>query len=195
LLVPRAAVLQVPLDAPAWVLNPFTVRAFNTAYYGKQLEKFKKFRSHYRPFFYPLDAVHNWNRIYGKRGFFQFQCVVPETENNRAIREILAAIVRSQGASFLAVIKRFGAVESPGMLSFPRPGITLCLDFPNQGEVSMRMMRELDRMTREAGGAQYPAKDATMAPESFRQYYPRVEEFARYRDPRYSSSLWRRLMD
>jgi FAD/FMN-containing dehydrogenase len=190
-----AALLSVPFDAPSWALNSYSVKAFNAAYYGKQFEKIKKFRSHYRPFFYPLDAVQHWNRIYGTRGFFQYQCVVPEEHNNRAIRSILNSIVQSRGASFLAVLKRFGEIESPGMLSFPRPGITLCLDFPNHGDVSLEFMRELDRMTREVGGAQYPAKDATMAPQSFRQYYPRLREFEQYRDPRYSSSLWRRLME
>lgn len=193
--ISRNSLLRVPFNAPPWTLNPFTVKAFNAVYYGKQLEKIKKFRSHYRPFFYPLDAVHDWNRIYGKAGFYQFQCVVPEDHNNRAIRSILRAVVESKGASFLAVLKRFGDMPSPGMLSFPRPGITLCLDFPNQGAFSRRFMQDLDQMTREEGGALYPAKDATMASSSFKQYYPRLQEFVQYRDPGYSSSLWRRLME
>lgn len=194
--IPRSKLsIKAPFDAPSWALNPLTVRAFNACYYGKQREKIKKFCSRYQPFFYPLDSVQDWNRIYGSRGFFQFQCVVPEDHNNRAIRQILKAIVDSGRASFLAVLKRFGDVPSPGMLSFPRPGITLCLDFPNQGEATTELLRGLDTMTRDTGGAQYPAKDATMAPESFRQYYPRLSDFMKYRDPGCSSSLWRRLME
>ena len=191
----KKPLVSVPLDAPDFALSNLTVRAFNTLYYNKQFEKVKRTRSRYEPFFYPLDSVHQWNKIYGKRGFFQFQCVVPEKENNKAIREILSAIVASGKGSFLAVLKEFGEIESPGMLSFPRPGITLCLDFPNEGASTLELMRRLDTMTREAGGAMYPAKDAAMSPESFKRYFPRLEEFKKFKDPRFSSSLWRRLTE
>src|SRR5262249_28535850 len=93
----------------------------------------------------------------------------------------------------LAVLKEFGGLASPGLLSFPRKGVTLCLDFPNRGSSTVSILSELDRMTRERGGAIYPAKDATMAPESFKEDYPRLKQFKEFIDPRFSSSLWRRL--
>ncbi|RIL04554.1 MAG: FAD-binding oxidoreductase, partial [Proteobacteria bacterium] len=147
----------------------------------------------YRPFFYPLDSVSNWNKIYGKRGLIQFQCVVPKTDDNRPISEILGVVVETGRASFLAVLKEFGTIASPGLLSFPRPGITLCLDFPMEGEVTVNLMKRLDEMTREFGGAIYPAKDAFMSAHSFEQYFPALPEFERLIDPKFSSSFWRRV--
>lgn len=186
----RAPKLAVPIDFPGWVLNPLTVRAFNFLYYNKQLERSVSSNVDYNPFFYPLDSVRDWNRIYGRRGFLQFQCVVPGFEE---VREILSIVVESKRASFLAVMKEFGNLPSPGMLSFPRRGVTICLDFPFQGESTLNLMSCLDGVVRRSGGAQYPAKDACMAPESFKQYFPRWQEFGRYVDPAFSSSFWRRV--
>ena len=190
---PRESLFTVPFDFPALALNRLSIGLFNTLYYNKQRRKIVKSLVHYNPFFYPLDAVLEWNRIYGKRGFLQYQCVVPQDGNNAAIRRVLGAIVDSGRASFLAVIKEFGSIKSPGMLSFPRPGVTICLDFPFQGQATMELFARLDRMVCEAGGAMYPAKDACMSAESFAKYYPRLEEFRRYVDPRFSSSFWRRV--
>lgn len=185
--------LTVPFDFPGWFLNKATVKAFNCFYYGKQRSEARKFRCHYNPFFYPLDAVANWNRIYGRRGLFQFQCVVPSSSDQRAIKTVLQAIVNSGRASFLAVVKEFGEIESPGLLSFPRPGVTLCLDFANQGQVSMRLIKDLEHLVRSLDGALYPAKDACMDPDSFRAFYPSWRRFAKFVDPRFSSSFWRRV--
>src|SRR5690606_24487843 len=112
--------------------NALTVRAFNAAYYRKQLRKVQAGLLPYEPFFYPLDAIAKWNRVYGKRGFFQYQCVVPTGTDH--MRRILTTIARSAEGSPLVVLKTFGELTSPGMLSFPRPGVTLALDFPNRGE-------------------------------------------------------------
>ncbi len=191
---PRKLPLMVPVDFPSFALNSVTVKAFNHLYYGKQRRREVRSVTHYDPFFYPLDAIHRWNRIYGKRGFLQFQCVVPPTDGHRPIREILQTIVSSGQASFLAVLKEFGTVPSPGMLSFPRPGVTLALDFAFQGQSTLALFQRLDAYVREVGGALYPAKDACMGPENFRCYYPRWQEFSRYIDPRFSSSFWRRVM-
>ena len=90
---------------------------------------------------------------------------------------------------FLSVLKTFGDIPSPGWLSFPRQGVTLAMDFANRGEKTWRLVEELDRLTREAGGAVYPAKDARMSPESFAAYFPKREQFARYIDPGFSSSF------
>ncbi|MCB0320435.1 MAG: FAD-binding oxidoreductase, partial [Bdellovibrionales bacterium] len=187
-------ILQVPFDFPGWALNSLSLKAFNTAYFHKQLRREKIADVHYRPFFYPLDSVLHWNRIYGKRGFLQFQCVVPRTPENSPIRTLLQRVSRYGKASFLAVIKQFGGIESPGMLSFPRPGITLCLDFPFDGQRTINLFRELEEDVREFGGALYPAKDACMSGESFRAFYPRWREFSEFIDPHFSSSFWRRVI-
>jgi FAD/FMN-containing dehydrogenase len=190
---PQRAPLGVPCDLPSFALNPLSMRLFNTAYYNRQWRKDRPAIQHYEPFFYPLDGVHRWNRIYGKRGFFQYQLVVPMTDGGAALREIFQRIARSRRASFLAVLKTFGEIRSPGLLSFPRPGITLALDFPNEGAATLALMRELDAIVFEAHGALYPAKDARMSAALFERSYPQLAEFERWIDPRFSSSLWRRL--
>jgi FAD/FMN-containing dehydrogenase len=106
---------------------------------------------------------------------------------------MLERISHSGQASFLAVLKQFGDLASPGMMSFPRPGVTLALDFPNRGAVTASLFAELDAIVREAGGAIYPAKDARMRGEDFRRFYPQWEQFAHWRDPQCSSSFWRRV--
>lgn len=190
---PKRALLMMPFDAPSFALNPFTVRAFNTAYFHKQVAARKRCLVHYDPFFYPLDGVAGWNRIYGKRGLFQFQCVVPKSPAHAGIRRVLQMVVDSQRASFLTVIKEFGTIASPGMLSFPRPGVTVCLDFPDQGKATRKLLSDLETLTRDLGGALYPAKDACMSRQGFSQYYGKWPEFAEFIDPRFSSNFWRRV--
>lgn len=185
--------IRMPLNAPSRTLNFLTVKAFNFLYYHKQLRRITKTTGHYRPFFYPLDALFEWNRLYGKNGFYQYQLVVPYKDDQTPIREILKIVSRSGQSSFLAVLKTFGTVPSPGWLSFPREGVTLALDFPNQGEKTRVLFKELDRIVREAGGALYPAKDALMSAEDFQSYYPRWKEFLALKDPLFSSSFWRRV--
>lgn len=187
--------LRVPLDAPAWALNRLTVQAFNALYWRQQRRPVVQKRVHYEPFFYPLDAVGGWNRLYGRRGFFQYQFVVPFEHGAEATREILRRIAHSGEASFLAVLKTFGDVPSPGLISFPMPGITLALDFPNRGERTRRLFRDLDRLVREAGGRLYPAKDACMTAEDFRAFYPAWTRFSEFVDPAFSSSFWRRVTE
>src|SRR5947209_1031286 len=185
--------LVVPFDFPAFVLNTFTVKAFNELCYHSQLSKRVHKIVPYEPFFYPLDSIHKWNRMYGKRGFLQYQFVVPFEDGFAAMREILGRIRRSGEGSFLTVLKTFGDVQSPGMLSFPRPGLTLALDFAYDGPKTLQLLDELDELVRERGGAVYPAKDARMSAENFQVYFPRWQEFARYVDPHFSSSFWRRV--
>jgi len=183
--------LRVPFDAPGFLLNRITVAAFNSLYYKMQVRAAKGFTL-YEPFFYPLDAVSNWNRIYGRRGFLQYQCVLPYAAEG-APEEILGRIKLSRLVPTLAVIKTFGDTVSPGMLSFPRPGITLAIDFPFLGERTLKLLEELDDVTRRAHGAVYPAKDACMSAQSFQAYFPQWKEFARFIDPQFSSSFWRRV--
>jgi FAD/FMN-containing dehydrogenase len=185
--------LRFPCDAPSWLLNPLSIRLFNTLYFHRQVRRVARARVRLGPFFYPLDVVSDWNRAYGRAGLFQYQCAVPPAAMREAIRALLEEIARSRQASFLAVLKTFGELTSPGMLSFPRPGATLSLDFANRGETTLALFRRLDAIVREAGGALYPAKDACMTGEQFRRQYPAWEEFARHVDPRFSSSFWRRV--
>ncbi|MGH9906766.1 MAG: FAD-binding oxidoreductase [Pyrinomonadaceae bacterium] len=188
----QGPMVSLPFHAPNWLLNAFTSKTMNEFYYYLQSRGPKSGLLHYEPFFYPLDAVLNWNRIYGKRGFFQYQCVIP-FERREAIDEILNRTERAGEPAVLAVLKTFGDVKSPGMLSFPRPGVTLAVDFPNRGERTLRLLEELDEVTRSARGAVYPAKDARMSAKSFQTYFPEWRAFQRFVDPRFSSSFWRRV--
>ena len=182
-----------PLDAPSLLLNRFTVGAFNEAYFRRNAAKAGKSVQHYGPFFYPLDAIHNWNRLYGSRGMFQYQCVVPPGEAPTAVAALLREIAGAGQASFLAVLKTFGDRASPGLLSFPRPGATLALDFPNRGGDTLALMARLDAIVMEAGGALYPAKDGRITPDMFRRSFPRWQEFLPHKDPRMESDFWRRV--
>lgn len=185
--------LMVPFNAPNFLLNSFTIRAFNVCYYHRQWQKIERKQVHYAPFFYPLDSILEWNRIYGKRGFFQYQFVVPYEKDSGPIREILDRIARSKMGSFLAVLKTFGAIASPGILSFPRPGITLALDFPNQGKRSLDLFAQMDDIVANHQGVVYPAKDARMSARHFQQFFPRWKELLSFQDPQFSSSFWRRV--
>jgi hypothetical protein len=131
--------------------------------------------------------------MYGKRGFFQYQCVVPHSDGGNAIRQILECISKSGKGSFLAVLKTMGNVNSPGILSFPREGVTLALDFANHGEKTHMLFADLDEIIKVAGGALYPCKDARMSPEMFRFSYAEWKIFEKYIDPKFSSSFWRRV--
>ncbi|EDY17262.1 FAD linked oxidase domain protein [Chthoniobacter flavus Ellin428] len=185
--------LGVPVEFPDFALNQYSIQAFNTLYYAKALEAFSRKIVHYDPFFYPLDAVNHWNRIYGRRGFFQYQFVIPFSGDRKVIREIFQRIAASGQGSFLAVLKTFGERRSPGMLSFPAPGLTLALDFANQGWETLSLFNELDQVVLATGGRIYPAKDARMPARVFQECYPRWEEFRQYIDPAFSSSFWRRV--
>lgn len=184
---------RVPADAPAGLLNRVTLGAFNEVYYRAQLATRRRMTVPYPGFFFPLDVLGDWGRLYGARGFVQYQCVVPEADGGGPIRTIFERIARSGEPASLAVLKRFGGARSPGMLSFPRAGITLAVDFPVRGPATFALLDDLDAVVREAGGAVYPAKDARMSPESFRAFFPGLDRFRPYQDPKFSSSLWRRV--
>lgn len=188
----RGAGPRVPFDLPTRTLNRATVSAFN-ALYDWAGRRHRSGLVEFDPFFFPLDGVRDWNRIYGPAGLLQFQCVVPHAVARDSIRELLRIVAAAGTASFLAVLKAFGDVPSPGMLSFPRPGVTLAMDFPNRGEETFRLFAQLEALVRSGGGAMYPAKDARMARESFAAFYPRLDEFRRHVDPAFSSSFWRRV--
>jgi FAD/FMN-containing dehydrogenase len=179
-------------NLPVAPFSPFltrpTIRAFNAAYFHGTARP-KPHSVNYDPFFYPLDAVANWHAVYGRRGFLQYQFVIPERAGMQPVAEILKRL----GDSPLAVIKKFGAVESPGLLSFPLHGTTVSMDFPARDKL-LPLLESCDAIVEAAGGRVYPAKDSRMAPERFRRFFPQWQELQRHADPRFSSSFWRRVM-
>lgn len=185
--------LIFPFDAPGFALNSLSVSTFNTLFFHKQIHKRVVSLQDYEPFFYPLDKVLHWNRMYGKRGLLQFQYVIPWEHAREGTVAILKEVAKSGLASFLAVLKAFGDVPSPGLMSFPKPGITLALDFPIKPGKSFPLFERLADMTLEFGGRLYPAKDAAMTARQFQAFYPQWQHFARYRDPLLTSSFWERV--
>jgi L-gulonolactone oxidase len=184
---------KLPFPVPGGLLNPLTLKAFNALYDGLQRARPRRSTEHYASVFHPLDGVDGWNRLYGKAGFHQYQCVTPEG-SEAAIRELLTVISQSGEGSFLAVLKAFGARPSPGLLSFPMAGYTLALDFRNRGAETLRLLDRLDRIVSEAGGRLYPAKDARMGRAMFEAGYPQLDAFRRFRDPLCQSDFARRMM-
>jgi hypothetical protein len=132
--------------------------------------------------------------MYGPKGFYQYQCVIPRDAGEAAVAALLAEAARSGEGSFLTVLKTFGDREPVGLMSFPLPGVTLALDFPNRGERTERLFRRLDAIVHEARGRLYLAKDARMPRDLFEAGYPRLSEFRKFRDPGISSGLSRRLI-
>jgi FAD/FMN-containing dehydrogenase len=183
----------IPFTPPFSVVNEWSLPPLNALYYHRQLRNRVRSLSGYEPFFYPLDGILNWNRLYGPSGFLQYQCVVPTGHGPRVIRALLQRISRANAGSLVSVLKVFGDKPSPGWLSFPRPGVTLALDFPHRGARTLSLLEELDDLVAEAGGAVYPAKDARMTAERFQQFFPDWERLREYVDPAFSSNLWRRV--
>ena len=185
---------SIPLQPPFSLINSLTLKPLNRTYFN--LKKYHASRQimHYEPFFYPLDTIQHWNRIYGPKGFYQYQSVVPREVGHDAVQAMIHEIAQSGTGSCLAVLKTFGSPESLGMLSFPRKGVTLALDFPNKGHQTLRLFERLDAIVAEAKGRIYPAKDARMPKALFEAGYPRLTKFLHYRDLGISSAMSRRLM-
>jgi FAD/FMN-containing dehydrogenase len=187
--------LSIPFTPPISLVNKVTLDRFNSGYFHSQKRAAGKGIAHYREFYYPLDGVRDWNRIYGPRGFFQYQSVIPMTDSAEATSEMLSIIKKSGQGSFLAVLKTFGERPPSGLLSFARGGVTLALDFPNRGDKTEKLMSALDRVVSEAGGTLNPSKDARMSREMFQAGFPGVGQFARFRDPKIVSDFSRRVID
>lgn len=184
--------LNVPVEFPFSLVNPMSLWGFNQLYFLKNKAE-KQYYSHYRPYFYPLDSIQNWNRIYGHKGFYQYQCVLPPETERDGIQEILNQIQKTGQGSFLAVLKSFGNIPSLGMLSFPRQGTTLALDFPNKGQTTLDLLSRLDNIVLACKGALYPAKDARMSKQLFESGYTQLEQFVPHIDEKFSSHFWQRL--
>lgn len=186
---------SIPFLLPSGLLNRRIARAFNALYYARHRDGVECVD--YDRFFYPLDGVDHWNRIYGRRGFVQYQALFPPETAYRGLRRLLETIADSGEAAFLAVLKSSGPA-TPGMLSFLYPGTTIALDLPNTGESLRRLVRQLDNLVLDHGGRVYLAKDALSGREAIAAMYPRLDEFRAVKnrvDPqgRFSSSQARRL--
>lgn len=185
--------LSLPFDLPGFAMGSGSVSAFNALYRRLAARKRDRRTDPYETVLYPLDAISGWNRMYGRDGFYQYQCVIPAAAP-AAVAELLATIAGQREGSFLNVLKTFGPRPSPGLLSFPMEGTTVALDFPNHGRTTLAFLDRLDAITRSAGGRLYPAKDSRMSPATFAAGYPLLDEFRRHVDPAFSSSFWRRVM-
>ena len=170
----RGMKVGVPFTFPNFALNPLSMKAFNFLYYNKTRAGVHQRITPYNGFFYPLDAVNDWNRIYGKRGFTQYQFVIPKEAGREGMKTILKRITESGLGSFLAVLKLFGEQES--FMSFPMAGYTLALDFPITVK-AMELFKELDAMVVDYGGRLYLAKDARMTAETYEKTYPNARAF------------------
>ncbi|MCZ6678501.1 MAG: FAD-binding oxidoreductase [Candidatus Poribacteria bacterium] len=192
----RAKRLRVPLDFQAFAINPRVVSEFNGWYYHRVPTGARERLVPLERFFYPLDAVLDWNRVYGRRGFYQFQCVLPDAASAVGIPRLLEEISCSRSASFLAVLKTLGS-EGRGYLSFPIRGYTLALDFPRRPGTE-ELLARLERITLDNGGRIYLAKDSRLSPLAFEAMYPKLEAFRAVLDEidpqaRMRSDLARRL--
>lgn len=171
--LPKKKQITFPFNLPSWVLNSFTVKAFNFLYYSKNTKKEINNVVSYEPFFYPLDAILHWNRGYGKKGFVQYQFVLP-LEAKQGLIEVLQRISDKGLGSFLAVLKVFGNQQS--IISFPKEGYTLALDFPVRSGL-FEFLDELDQVVLKYGGRLYMSKDARMKPEVLAAGYPELNKF------------------
>ena len=187
--------LSIPFPLPISLVNKVSLDLFNSAYFAMQKRSAGKSVQHYTEFYYPLDGVGNWNRIYGPRGFLQYQSVIPMEDAEAVTDEMLNLIKRSGQGSFLAVLKTFADRKPAGLLSFARHGVTLALDFPNRGEKTAELFAKLDRLVLEAGGTLNPTKDALMTRAMFKAGYPNLPEFLKHRDPAFVSDFSLRVID
>lgn len=169
----KDAFLGMPCDMPSWCLNKYTIQVFNSLYYNKQLKDEAREMVHYDSFFYPLDGIRNWNRMYGSDGFTQYQFVIPKGAGKEGLTEILEMIAESKQGSFLAVLKVFGK-GNKNYLSFPMEGYTLALDFKLNSKV-YELLERLDSIVARYGGRLYLSKDVRMSEDMFKSGYPQWE--------------------
>ncbi len=188
---PRQSV-SVPIEPPGFLLNRHTVGAFNRLYHLAHRRQSTRTKP-YAAFLYPLDAIGRWNRLYGRNGFWQYQCVVPAATMRDAIPALLGEISTDGEGSFLAVLKTCGAIGSPGMLSFPMYGATLAVDFRNRGARTLALMSRLDAIVAAAAGRLYAAKDGRIPKAMWDAGYPGLEAFTSHIDRRCRSDFWRRV--
>jgi FAD/FMN-containing dehydrogenase len=187
--------MTFPFTPPFSLINRATLGLLNNAYFLLGVATKGKKTISYEPFFYPLDGIRHWNRAYGPKGFFQHQCVLPEATARLALQELLAAIRKAKAGSLLAVLKTTGERELPGLLSFGMKGVTLALDFPNQGSKTRKLLATLEEIVLKHGGRLNPSKDATMKPETFKTGYPNLGKFLKQKDQGITSLFFERVIE
>lgn len=188
----RPPLATMPINAPNWLITNGVTKLFNILYYHRIFTKEGQRTVHYDPFFYPLDIIQHWNRLYGSRGFQSYQCVVPHSNGPATIRRILTTLHQNSLYSPLTVLKIFGDKPSPGLLSFPLPGLNILFDFPNTTRLQ-QVLPQLDKLVIQAGGRVNPIKDAHLSAADFQTMFHNWHELDQYRDPAFSSSFWRRV--
>lgn len=188
----RTSRLNVPANAPEFLLNVPAMRLFNLFEWTRHSSN-ETDSLHYDEFLFPLDKLLSWNKLYGKRGFFQHQSVIPDGAALQTIDQLLKLASLRKQPCFFAVMKRLGKKVSPGILSFPRAGVTIALDFPNRGAETVNLLHEMYDIVVAAGGRIYPAKDSCMTPRHFQQSFPDWKAVCDFKDPQISSNFWRRV--
>ncbi len=187
----NAKKLNVPFVFPSWALNSVSVTAFNQLYYHRIREKISHEKVDIDTFFYPLDAVQNWNRIYGANGFTQYQCILPKAQSYEGLQEILTTIALSQKGSFLAVLKLYGKANK-NWLSFPMEGYSLALDFKIEPAL-FTLLDALDAIVLRYGGRLYLSKDVRVSKETFEQGYPDIDRFRALRKEQKMDQIFQSL--
>ncbi len=190
LLLPQKRKLGVPSFFPGFLLNFLTIKLFNLLFYHKHVPKTKNRLVTYDSFFYPLDCIRNWNRLYGKKGFTQYQMVLPIEQSREGFTKILTLIAQNKIGAFLSILKTFG--EQDGVLSFPQRGYTLTLDIPIS-QKAFNFMDRLDKVVLDFGGRLYLTKDVRMKKDMFRQSYTNSEKFIQYKHEIDKNNLFQSL--
>ena len=182
----------LPLVQRFSLVNNITINLLNNFYFWANKNNAIK-KQHYRSFFFPLDFIKNWNKAYGKKGFYQYQFVVPDKNSKNVLYEVIDLVSFYKQRPVLSVLKTFGKIESKGLMSFPLSGLTLAMDFQNKGSKTLEMLNELDKIVRKNNGRIYIAKDCRMEKESFKSFYSNFEEFSKFIDLNFSSTFLKRI--
>ena len=184
--------LTFPATPPVSLVNNISLNILNNFYYAINKNSNKKLQS-YKSFFFPLDVINKWNKAYGRKGFYQYQFLIPIEDSLKGIKKIIKTIKSYDQRPCLGVLKTFGSIESKGLISFPQKGITLALDFQNKGIKTLNMFNQLDEIVFDYGGRLYPAKDSRMSKESFQKSFENFDNFSEFIDPKFESTFFKRV--
>lgn len=185
--------IPIPFGVGFNLVSKKLMKLFNFLYFSKNLKKKTKEKTHYGTFFYPLDVLRGWNKLYGKNGFSQYQFVLPEENSKTGLDEILEVLKNDKFMPRLCVLKTFGKIPSLGHLSFPLKGTTLAMDFPVNIKKNKNLYSKLDEIVIKNGGRIYPAKDSFMNSKTFQSSYKNFHKFKKFKDTHISSDLWERV--
>ena len=185
--------IKIPFTLPFSLVNNFTIKILNNLYYNI-FSKRSSYNQNYKKFFFPLDTIENWSKAYGPKGFYQYQFLIPSKNAHEVINSISALLKKYNQKPALGVLKSFGNIESLGYISFPKKGITLALDLQNKGEITLKLLNDLDKLILDYEGRLYPAKDCRMSKDTFKTGYKNIEDFKKNIDPKFNSSFFERIL-